>query len=317
MKILMQLRKNSKIFIAGHKGMVGSSILRLLKKKGYKKLFTVDKSKVDFTNQIQTKKYLNKIKPDFVVIAAAKVGGIMANKNYKADFIYQNLMIQNNLIHSSYLVGVKKLIFLGSSCIYPKYSKQPIKESELLTGKLEETNDAYAIAKIAGLKLCEAYNIQYKLNYICLMPSNLYGPNDNYDLKSSHFFPALISKIYDAKINNKKNIKIWGNGLVKRELMHVDDLSRACEHFLKKRTKHSLINIGSGNENSIISYAKFICKKLSVKLKFIYDNKKPIGTPRKRLNINLSKSYGWKSTINLSKGFDITFKDFLTKYKSI
>jgi len=313
----MHLSKNSKIFIAGHKGMVGSSILRLLKKKGYKRLFTVDKSKVDFTNQIITKKYLNQIKPNFVIIAAAKVGGILANQDYKADFIYQNLMIQTNLIHSSYLAGVKKLIFLGSSCIYPKYSKQPIKESELLEGKLEKTNEAYAIAKIAGLKMCEAYNSQYKLNYICLMPTNLYGPNDNYDLKSSHFFPALISKIYDAKINNKKTIKIWGNGLVKRELMHVDDLSKACEYFLKIKTKHSLINIGSGHEDTIVSYAKFISKKLNIKLNFIYDYKKPTGTPRKKLNLNLSKSYGWKSTISLSKGFDITFKDFLTKHKCI
>src|SRR5210317_2571537 len=195
MKISMHLRKNSKIFIAGHKGMVGSAILRLLKKEGYKRLFTTEKFKVNFTNQIQTEKYLKHIKPNFVIIAAAKVGGILANQNYKADFIYQNLMIQTNLIHSSYLAGVKKLIFLGSSCIYPKYSKQPIKESELLTGKLEETNDAYSIAKIAGIKMCEAYNSQYELNYICLMPTNLYGPNDNYNLKNSHFFPALISKI--------------------------------------------------------------------------------------------------------------------------
>ena len=309
----MYLRKNSKIFIAGHKGMVGSSLLRLFKKKGYKRLFTVDKFKVDFTNQIETEKYLKQIKPNFVIIAAAKVGGIFANQSYKAEFIYQNLMIQTNLIHSSYLAGVKKLIFLGSSCIYPKYSKQPIKESELLTGKLEETNDAYAIAKIAGLKMCDAYNSQYKLNYICLMPTNLYGPNDNYNLKTSHFFPALLSKIYDAKINNKKTIKIWGNGLARRELMHVDDLSKACEFFLKKKTKHSLINVGSGHEGTITSYAKFICKKLNIKLKFIYDYKKPNGTPRKKLNLNLLKKYRWKSTISLSKGFDITFKDFLLK----
>ena len=188
----MYLNKNSKIFVAGHKGMVGSAIFRLLKKKGYKKIFTIDKSRVDLTNQNKTEKYLKKIKPNFVIIAAAKVGGILANQNYKGDYIYQNLMIQTNLIHSSYIVGVKKLIFLGSSCIYPKYSKQPIKENELLSGKLEETNDAYAIAKIAGLKMCEAYNKQYNTNYVCLMPTNLYGPNDNYDLKTSHFYPAII-----------------------------------------------------------------------------------------------------------------------------
>ena len=223
-------------------------------------------------------------------------------------------MIQTNLIHASYKTGVKKLIFLGSSCIYPKYCKQPIKEEYLLSGKLEPTNDAYAIAKIAGLKMCDAYNQQYKLNYICLMPTNLYGPNDNYNLKNSHFFPALISKIYNAKTNNKKFIKIWGNGLAKRELLYVDDLSEACEFFLKKRTQHTLINIGSGHENTITQYAKFIRKKLNVKLKFIYDNKKPNGTPRKKLNLNLSKSYGWKSKTSLSEGFDITFKDFI-KYK--
>ena len=313
----MRLSKNSKIFIAGHKGMVGSAVLRLFKKEGYKRLYTVDKFKVDFTNQIQTKKYLKLIKPNFVVIAAAKVGGILANQKYKGDFIYQNLMIQTNLIHSSYLAGIKNLIFLGSSCIYPKYSKQPIKENELLNGKLEETNDAYAVAKIAGVKMCEAYNSQYKLNYICLMPTNLYGPNDNYNLKNSHFFPALISKIYDAKINNKKTVKIWGNGLAKRELMYVDDLSEACEFFFKKRTRHSLINIGSGDEKTIISYAKFISKKLNVKLKFIYDRTKPTGTPRKKLNLQLSKSYGWKAKTSLSEGFDITYKDFLNRFSNI
>ena len=313
----MYFRKNSKIFIAGHKGMVGSAILNFLKKKGYKKIFTIERSILDLTDKIQTEKYLKKIKPNFVVIAAAKVGGILANQKYKGDFIYQNLMIQTNLIHSSYLAGVKKLIFLGSSCIYPKYSKQPIKENELLNGKLEETNDAYAVAKIAGVKMCEAYNSQYKLNYICLMPTNLYGPNDNYNLKNSHFFPALISKIYNAKINNKKTVKIWGNGLAKRELMYVDDLSEACEFFLKKRTRHSLINIGSGDEKTIISYAKFISKKLNVKLKFIYDSTKPTGTPRKKLNLQLSKSYGWKAKTNLSEGFDITFKDFLNRSPNI
>jgi GDP-L-fucose synthase len=226
-------------------------------------------------------------------------------------------MIQTNLIHASYKVGVKKLIFLGSSCIYPKFCKQPIKEEYLLSGKLEPTNDAYATAKIAGLKMCEAYNIQYKLNYICLMPTNLYGPNDNYDLKNSHFFPALMSKIYDAKINNKKNITIWGNGLAKRELMYVADLSEACEFFLKKKTRHTLINIGSGDERTITAYAKFICKKLGIKLKFNYDLTKPTGTPRKKLNLQLSKSYGWKSKTDLSKGFDFTFKDFLNKYSKI
>lgn len=310
----MGLNKNSKIFLAGHKGLVGSSILRYLKKKKYKRIFTIDKDELDLTNQLKTQKYLKNIKPDFVIIAAAKVGGINANQNLKAEFIYNNIMIQTNLIHGSYKVGVKKLIFLGSSCIYPKFCKQPIKEEYLLSGKLEPTNDAYAVAKIAGLKMCEAYNFQYNLNYICLMPTNLYGPNDNYDLENSHFFPALISKIYDAKINNKKILKIWGNGLAKRELMYVNDLSEACEFFLKKRTRHTLINIGSGDEKTITAYAKFICKKLGIKLKFDYDQTKPTGTPRKKLNLQLSKSYGWKAKTSLSKGFDITFKDFLKKY---
>jgi len=313
----MGLNKNSKIFLAGHNGLVGSSILRHFKKKKYTKILTIDKNKLDLTNQLKTEKYLKKIKPDFVIIAAAKVGGINANQNFKAEFIYNNIMIQTNLIHASYKIGVKKLIFLGSSCIYPKFCKQPIKEEYLLSGKLEPTNDAYAIAKIAGLKMCESYNFQYNLNYICLMPTNLYGPNDNYDLKNSHFFPALISKIYDAKMNNKKSIKIWGNGLARRELMYVNDLSEACEFFLKKRTRHTLINIGSGKEKTIIAYAKFICKKLGIKLKFIYDRTKPTGTPRKKLNLQLSKSYGWKSKISLSEGFDITFKDFLDKHSKI
>ena len=206
----MQLNKNSKIFVAGHKGMVGSSIVRHLKKKKYKNILTVDKKDLDLLDQLNTQKFLMKKKPHFVIIAAAKVGGIMANNNYKAEFIYQNLQIQSNLIHSSYLAGVKKLIFLGSSCIYPKFSKQPIKEEYLLDGKLETTNDAYAIAKIAGVKMCESYNQQYGLNYISLMPTNLYGPNDNYNLKNSHFYPALISKIYQAKIKKKKKDKNLG-----------------------------------------------------------------------------------------------------------
>jgi len=294
--------------------MVGSALVRHFKKSGYYNLILKNKNSLDLLDQGKVFKFLKKTKPDFIIIAAARVGGIYANDNFQADFIYQNLAIQNNLIHGAFLCGVKKLIFLGSSCIYPKYSTQPIPENALLSGKLEKTNEAYAIAKIAGLKLCEFYNKQYKTNYICLMPTNLYGPNDNYDLKSSHFFPALISKIYDAKINNKKTINIWGNGLAKRELMYVNDLAEACEFFLKKRTLHTLINIGSGDERTIRTYAKFICKKLGIKLKFNYDQTKPTGTPRKKLNLELSKSYGWNSKTSLSKGFDFTFKDFLNKY---
>lgn len=309
----MQLNKKSKIFIAGHNGMVGSSVVRHFKKKGYKKLFFKNRKSLDLINQKKTYSYIKKIKPDFVIIAAAKVGGIFANNEQKAKFIYENIMIQTNLIHSSYLAGVKKLIFLGSSCIYPKYSKQPIKEDYLMTGKLEETNDSYAIAKIAGYKMCEAYNKQYKTNYVCLMPTNLYGPNDNYDLKNSHFFPALIAKINFALKKKTKMIKIWGDGSPKRELMYVDDLADACEFFLKKKTKHSLINIGSGEEKTILGYCKFVIKKLDINIKIKFEIKKPNGTPRKKLDLSLANKYGWKSKYNLNKGFNLTYQDYLKK----
>jgi len=310
----MQLNKNSKIFIAGHNGMVGSAILNHFKNKKYKKLITVKKNKLDLLDQKKTEKYLKSIKPEFVIIAAARVGGILANEKNKADFIYQNIMIQTNLINSSYKAGVKKLIFLGSSCIYPKFSKQQIREDSLLSGKLEKTNDAYAIAKIAGIKMCEAYNDQYKLDYICLMPTNLYGPNDNYDEFSSHFYPALISKIHKAKVNKKKYLEIWGSGKAKRELMYVDDLANACEFFLKKKTKHFLINIGSGNEKTIIQYSKYIMKKLKTDLEIRLNMNKPAGTPRKILDTSLAKSYGWKSKIDMDQGFNLTYRDYLKKY---
>jgi GDP-L-fucose synthase len=312
----MGLNKNSKIFLAGHKGLVGSSILRYLKKKNYKKIFTIDKKKLDLTDQLKTEKYLRNINPDFVIITAAKVGGIYANQNFKAEFIYNNIMIQTNLIHASYKTGVKKLIFLGSSCIYPKLSKQPIKENYLLSGELESTNDAYAIAKIAGVKMCEAYNKQYNLNYICLMPTNLYGPKDNYHALNSHFYPALISKIHKAKINQKKSIKIWGNGKAKRELMYVSDLAEACEFFLKKKTNHTLINIGSSDEKTIVGFSKFIMKKLNVRLNIEFDKSKPNGTPRKILDTKIANNYGWKSKISLEEGFDITYSDFLKNESS-
>lgn len=307
----MQLNKNSKIFVAGHNGMVGSSVIRHFRNKGYKQLLTKNKRDLNLLNQKKTEEYFKKIKPNFVIIAAAKVGGIFANQRLKAEFIYQNLMIQTNLIHASYLVGVKKLIFLGSSCIYPKYARQPIREKDLLSGKLEETNDAYAIAKIAGLKMCESYNNQYKTNYICLMPTNLYGPNDNYNLVNSHFFPALISKIHNAKMNKKKFINIWGDGTPKRELLYVDDLADACEFFLKKKTSHTLINIGSGQEKTIYEFCKFIMKKLKIKLKIRFDKKKPNGTPRKKIDCKLAKKYGWKPKVKLNEGFELTYRSFL------
>ena len=309
----MPLNKESKIFVAGHNGMVGSAIVRHLKEKKYKNIIVRKRRHLDLLDQKKTQSFFNKIKPDYVIIAAAKVGGIYANDTYRGEFIYENLMLQTNLIHNSYISGVKKLIFLGSSCIYPKFSRQPISENELLTGELEKTNEPYAIAKIAGLKMCEAYNKQYGVNYICLMPTNLYGPKDNYNLKTSHFFPALISKIYKAKKNKKKNIILWGNGKAKRELMFVEDLADACEFFLKKKTNHSLINIGSGIEKTIIGFSKFIMKKLDIDLSIKFDKKKPNGTPRKKLNIKLAKKYGWRSKFSLSKGFDITLKDYINR----
>ena len=293
--------------------MVGSSILRYLKAKNYKNIITINKDKLNLLDQKKTDNFIKKIKPDFVINAAARVGGILANSNFKAEFIYENLTIQTNLINSSYSAGVKKLIFLGSSCIYPKLCKQPIKEKDLLTGKLEETNDAYAIAKIAGVKMCEAYNKQYNLQYICLMPTNLYGPNDNYDLKYSHFFPALIKKVYLAKKKGKKKIDVWGNGKAKREIMYVDDLASACEFFLKTKTRHSLINIGSGEERTIENFAKYVIKKFNAKVKIKFDKSKPNGTPRKIVDTSLAKSYGWKSMYNLDQGFKSTFEDFLKK----
>ncbi len=307
----MPLNKNSKIFIAGHRGMVGSSILKIFKQKGYKKIYVQERRYLDLLDQKKTQSYINKIKPDYVIIAAARVGGILANKNFKAEFIYENITIQSNLIHASYKADVKKLIFLGSSCIYPKFAKQPIDENELLNGKLEETNDAYAVAKIAGIKMCESYNKQYKTNYICLMPTNLYGPNDNYDIKTGHFYPAFIKKLYIAKKKREKFITIWGNGSAKRELMFVDDLADACEFFLRKKTKHFLINIGSGQEKTILGFCNFLMKKIGIKLKIKFIKKKLNGTPRKILNTNLAKKYGWKPKFDLHKGFDLTYKHFL------
>ena len=308
------LSKNSFIFVTGHKGLVGSSLLRRLKFYGYKNIIIKTKKELDLRNQTKVSNFFKKNKIDAVINAAGKVGGILANNKYRADFIYDNISIQNNIIHSSFENNIRNLIFLGSSCIYPKNCKQPIKEKYILTGSLEKTNEPYAIAKIAGIKMCESYNFQHKTNYKCLMPCNLYGPNDNYHVYNSHFLPALINKIHDAKIKNKKTITIWGTGSPKRELMYVDDLASACEFFLKKKTKHTLINIGSGIEKSVENFAKFIMKKLNIKLKIIYDKSKPNGTPRKTLNTNVAKSYQWRPSINLNEGFKLTYTDFLKNY---
>jgi len=303
----------SKIYVAGHKGLVGSAIVRQLKKDGYKKIIFADRSKVDLTNQLKVLKFLKRKKPDFIFIAAAKVGGIYSNNKYKAQFIYENLLIQSNLIHSAYLCGIKNLIFLGSSCVYPRNCKQPIKESYLLGGKLESTNDAYAIAKIAGIKMCQSYNEQYKTNYKCLMPTNTFGPNDNYDSLNSHFFPALIKKIHKIKKSKKKFLVLWGNGKAKRELIHVDDLAKACVYFMKRKTQHTLINIGTGKDYSIKYYANLILKLImpNKKIAIKYDKSKPNGTPRKVLDISLAKKYGWHSSMNLKDAIIKTHNSYL------
>lgn len=302
---------NSKIYVAGHKGLVGSAIIRQLKIQGYKNIIFLDRKKLDLTNQSKVYKYLQKNKPKFIFVAAAKVGGVHSNNNYKADFISQNLLIQTNLIYGAFLAGIKNLIFLGSSCIYPKKSKQPIKESYLLAGKLEETNDAYAIAKIAGIKMCQSFNEQYNLNFKCLMPTNTFGPNDNYDDFNSHFLPSLIKKIHKLKIKNSNKLILWGNGKAKREVIYVDDIADACVYFMKKKTKHTLINIGTGKDYSIKYYAKLISKLiLKKKILIKYDKSKPNGIPRKVMDISLAKKYGWKPKINLKDSIIKTYHSY-------
>jgi GDP-L-fucose synthase len=309
------INSNSKIYVAGHKGLVGSAILRRLKIKGFKNIIIKSKKQLDLKNQANVLKFLKKNKPDFIFIAAAKVGGIYSNNKYKAEFIYDNLTIQSNLIHSAYLSGVKNLIFLGSSCIYPRNCKQPIKEDYLLTGKLEETNDSYSIAKIAGIKMCESYNTQYKTNYKCLMPSNTFGPNDNYNTMNSHFFPALIKKIHNLKIQNKEKLILWGNGLAKREVIYVNDLADACIYFMNKKIKETFVNIGSGKDYTIKQYAKIIIDNIKPKrnIKIEYDLSKPNGTPRKVLDIKLASKYGWKPKTNLNQAILETYKSFLSQ----
>ena len=309
----MKLTKKTKIFLAGHKGMVGSAIFKKLKDNGYKNIITRNREQLDLLDQSKTNKFLKRNKPKLVIIAAAKVGGIIANMNNKSKFLYENLQIQNNLIHGSFTAGIKNLFLLGSSCIYPKFCKQPMKEEYLLTGSLEESNDAYALAKIAGVKMCEHYSKAYNLNYKSLMPPNLYGPNDNYNLKSSHFYPALIKKIHYAKNKNKKNLIIWGSGKPKRELMFVYDFADAVLYFMNVKIKEPFLNIGIGKDYPIKWFANFIMKKLKVKLKIKYDKSKPDGMFRKCLNINRAKKYGWKPNNNFDNAFKITYQHFLKK----
>ena len=300
----------SKIFLAGHKGHLGSAIYRSLTEKKYKNIIVKNKKQLDLLNQLQVFNFLKKVKPKVVIIAAARVGGIYANNKHRGKFIYENLQIQNNLIHGSHLAGVKNLIFFGSSCIYPKNISNTITEDMLLTGKLEYTNEPYAIAKIAGIKLCESYNIQYGTNYKCLMPCNSYGPNDNYDLKNSHFFAALIKKIYLAKKKNKKFITIWGTGKPKRELIFVEDIADACIFFMNRTVKSTLINIGTGVDKTILEYAKILMKENKNILRIKFDKKKPDGVKRKLLNVSLAKSYGWTAKTSLIQGIKKTLESF-------
>jgi len=305
------VKKNDKIFLAGHRGLVGSAVLRKLKKLKYTKIITAEKKILDLLDQKNVLHFLKKNKIKSIIICAARVGGIKANNTYKADFIYENLTIQNNLIHGAKINNISNLIFLGSSCIYPKHSKQPIKEEYLLSGKLEKTNEPYAIAKIAGIKMCESYNFQYKTNYKCLMPTNTFGPGDNYNLESSHFLPALINKIHQCKIEKKNYLELWGNGKTRRELIFVDDLAEAIVYFLDKKLSKNLINIGSGIEKTIDQYAKLVCEIIGVRLKIKYKNKLLTGTPRKLLDSSYARKNGWKSKTNLKKDILETYKQFL------
>ena len=302
-----------KIYVAGHKGLVGSAIVRKLKKDGYENIITIDRKRLDLTNFNAVLRFLKKTRPDFIFIAAAKVGGIISNSRNKADFITQNLLITTNLIYGAYLTRIKNLIFLGSSCVYPKNCKQPIKEEYLLSGNLEETNDAYAISKIAGVKMCQSYNEQYNTNYLCLMPTNTFGPNDNYDDLNSHFFPSLIRKIHNLKINKKNTLTLWGDGKPKREFIYVDDIADACVYFMNKKTSSNIINIGTGKDYSIDHYARLFLKTIikDKKIKIKYDKSKPNGTKRKVLNINLAKKYGWKPKVSLKASILKTYQSYI------
>ena len=311
------LNLKSKIYVAGSTGLVGSAIVRQLKKEGYQNIIVSKRKNLNLTNQPKVFKFLQKIKPDFIFIASAKVGGIYANERFKGNFINENLTIQSNLSHGAYLSGVKNLIFLGSSCVYPRNCRQPIKEDYLMTGPLESTNDAYAIAKIAGIKMCQSYNEQYKTNFKCLMPTNTFGPNDNYEDLNSHFFPSLIKKIHNLKKTKKNSLLIWGNGKAKREVIYVDELANACIYFMKKKTNHFLINIGTGVDYSIKYYAELILKIILPNKKVIikYDTSKPNGTPRKVMDVSLAKKYGWKSKMKLNDAIHHTYQSYLKKIK--
>ena len=294
--------KGDKIYIAGHRGMVGSAILRGLYKKGYDNVIFRKSNELDLRNQAQVNDFFKKEKPTHVFLAAAKVGGILANNTYRGEFLYENLMIQNNVIHAAYQTGVKKLMFLGSSCIYPKLAPQPLKEEYLLTGLLESTNEPYAIAKIAGIKMCDAYRAQYGCNFISVMPTNLYGPNDNYDLQNSHVLPALIRKFLTAKKNNAPSVSLWGTGKPLREFLHADDLADACLFLMDNFNEEGLVNIGTGEDLPILELAQLVQKIVGYEGKIELDASKPDGTPRKLMDVSKLHNMGWQHKISLEEG---------------
>jgi GDP-L-fucose synthase len=301
---------NSKIYIAGHRGMVGSAIHRNLIQKGYTNFVLKTSEELDLRNQQQVQDFFSSEKPDYVFLAAAKVGGIQANNTYRAEFLYDNLMIQNNVIHNAYLNGVKKLLFLGSSCIYPKLAPQPLKEEYLLSGYLEDTNEPYAVAKITGIKMCENYNRQYGCNFISVMPTNLYGPNDNYNLNNSHVLPALIRKFHEAKENNSASVDMWGTGSPLREFLHADDMADACVHLMKTYNGIKHVNIGTGTDLSIKDLALMIKDIVGYTGEIKHDLSKPDGTPRKLMDVSYLHSLGWKHKIELREGITQVYNDF-------
>lgn len=308
------MNKEDKIYIAGHRGMVGSAIMRRLQKEGYNNFVLRTSAELDLRNQSAVNAFFEEEKPDYVFLAAAKVGGIVANNTYRAEFLYDNLMIESNIIHASYLYGVKKLLFLGSSCIYPKLAPQPLKEEYLLTGELEPTNEPYAIAKIAGIKLCDAYRDQYGCNFISVMPTNLYGTNDNYDLKTSHVLPALIRKFHEAKQRGEDEVVIWGSGTPLREFLHSDDLADACFYLMLHFNEPGFVNVGVGEDISIMDLAVKIAGIVGFKGKISRDTSKPDGTPRKLMDVSKLHAMGWKASISLDEGLQMVYKEFQQQY---
>jgi GDP-L-fucose synthase len=302
---------DSKIYVAGHRGMVGSAIVRKLKELGYTNIITADRNKLNLTNQQQVQSFFADEMPEYVFLAAAKVGGIKANDQFRADFIYENLMIQSNIIKESHDFGVKKLLFLGSSCIYPKMSPQPIKEDYLLTGSLEPTNDAYAIAKIAGIKMCQDFNKQYSTNFISIMPTNLYGPNDNYDLNNSHVLPAMIRKFHEAKIEGKDKVEIWGTGSPMREFLYVDDLADACIYLMMNYNGSDIVNIGTGKDISIKDLAYLVKEIVGFDGDIYFNTDMPDGTPRKLLDVSRLKEIGWEYKTSLKEGIKKAYLDYV------